>query len=220
MTTIEDTNDLSDIKTHFYAIVEKYPAVYANYKANPNLPSAMVNHDKMESKLTALYRRMFALQGKVEAEMDQHETNLNELTNTNVKLNAMLAKRRANLDSSDVIISLREPFTVRQLPGCNSGYSNCPCVDPNESSCSSKCKEACPATANQISMVAEARDIKKTTYTYSIARIVYLVVGIAVISYFILQTVGSGTMLEDAKLKAEQLKNKVYAQPDAQPIAR
>lgn len=199
MTMIEDTNDLSDIKTHFYAIVEKYPAVYANYKANPNLPSAMVDHDKMESNLTALHRRMFALQGKVEAEMDQHETNLNELTNANVKLNAMLAKRRANLENKHAMLepsdTLRESFTVGDNPSPT------------------------PST-NQISMVAHARDIKKSAYTYSIARIVYLVVGIAVISYFILQTVGSGTMLEDAKLKAEQLKNKSYAQPDAQPIAR
>jgi len=199
MTTIEDANDLSDIKTHFYAIVEKYPAVYANYKANPNLPSAMVAHDKMESNLTALHHRMFALQGKVEAEMDQHETDMDELTNISVKLNAMLAKRRANIDSSDAMRepsgTLRESFTLGDTPS------------PTPSS-------------NQISMVAEARDIKKTAYTYGIARIVYLVVGIAVISYFILQTVGSGTMLEDAKLKAEQLKNKAYAQPDAQPIAR
>ena len=90
MTTIEDANELSDIKTHFYAIMEHYPTVYANYKANPNLPSAMVNHDKMESRLTALHRRMFALQGKVGMELDQHETNMNELTNANVKLEIIM----------------------------------------------------------------------------------------------------------------------------------
>jgi hypothetical protein len=65
-----DINELSDIKTQFYAIAEKYPAVYANYKANPNLPSAMKDHDKMESTLTALYRRMFAFQAGVEKGME------------------------------------------------------------------------------------------------------------------------------------------------------
>jgi hypothetical protein len=214
--SIEDANDLSDIKTHFYAIVERYPAVYANHKANPHLPAAMMDNAKMEANLTALHRRMFAFQARVEKETDQHESNLHESTNANMKLNAMMAKRTANIDSSDAIIAMREPFTGRQLPGCNSDYSNCPCVDPNESSCSSKCKEVCPATANQISMVAEARDIERTAYTYSIARIVYLVVGIAVISYFILQTVGSSTIMEDAKLKAAQLTNRLYTQPAEQ----
>ena len=201
MTTIEDANELSDIKTHFYAIMEHYPTVYANYKANPNLPSAIVNHDKMESRLTALYRRMFALQGKVGMELDQHETNMNELTNANVKLNTALAKRRANFDSNDALITMQEPFTTQQM------------TDPTTPT-------ATP-TPNQISMVSEARDIKTTDYTYSIARIGYLVVGIVVISYFILQTVGSpnSTILEDAKLKAAQLKNKVYTQPTEQPAA-
>ena len=197
-TTIEDTNDLSDIKIQFYAIMENYPAVYANHKANPTLPSAIIDHDKLESKLTTLYRRMFALQGKIEAEMDQHETDMDDLTNASVKLNAMLAKRRANLDGKRAMLepiggTLRESFTVG---------------DPTPTTTPSP---------NQISMVAEARDIEKSAYTYSIARVVYLVVGIVMVSYFILQTVGRSTLLEDAKLKAEQLKNKLYTQTIAQP---
>jgi hypothetical protein len=188
--TTTDVNELSDIKTHFYAIMEKYPAVYANHKANPQLPSAMNDYDKMESNLTALYRRMFAFQAGVEKELEQHETKTNESTNANVKLNAMLAKRSAK----DALMPL-----------------NAIAADP-------------PPSPNQISMVAEARNIEHAAYAYSIARIVYLVAGIAVVSYFVLQTVGrpDSTVLEDAKLKAAQLKNTLYAQPTttqaAQPI--
>jgi hypothetical protein len=211
-----DVNELSDIRTHFYTTVERYPAVHANHNANPHLPSAMKDHDKMEANLTALHRRMFAFQAGVEKELDQHESAMNAHTNDNVRLNSMLAKRTANIDSSDALI--KEPFTVRQLPGCSLDPSgnpiNCPCVDPYESSCSSKCK-SCPATTNQISMVEEAKTIERTAYMYSIARIVYLLVGIVVVSYFVLQTVGGpdSTILADAKMKADQLRN-LYAQQE------
>ena len=218
-----DKDELSDIRLQFDATVERYPAVYANYNANPNLPSAMNDYAKMEANLTALYRRMFAFQAGVEKELDQHESVMNKYTNDNVRLNAMLAKRSAFLDGKDALIAMntptvRETFTVRQLPGCNSDYSNCPCVDPNESSCSSKCK-SCPATTNQISMVEEAKSIEKTAYMYSIARIVYLLVGIVVVSYFVLQTVGGpdSTILADAKMKAEQLKT-IYQSNDADKL--
>ena len=61
---------------------------------------------------------------------------------------------------------------------------------------------------NQISMVSEVRSIEKTAYAYSIGRIVYLSLGIMIISYFTFQTVGgpNSTILADAKLKADQLK--------------
>lgn len=213
-----DVNELSDIRTQFYATVERYPAVYANYNANPHLPSAMKDHDKMEANLTALYRRMFAFQAGVEKELDHHESAMNEHTNDNVRLNAKLAKRSAFLDGKDALI--KEPFTVRQLPGCSaildaSGNPvNCPCVKANESTCSSQC-EACPATTNQISMVEEAKTIERTAYMYGIARIVYLLVGIVVVSHFVLQTVGgsNSTILADAKMKADQLRN-LYAQQE------
>ena len=219
-----DVNELSDIRTQFYATVERYPAVYANYNANPNLPHAMNDHAKMEATLTALYRRMFAFQAGVEKELDHHESAMNEHTNDNVRLNAMLAKRSAFLDGKDALIAMktptvREPFTVRQLPGCSLDASgkpiNCPCVNANESTCSSQC-EACPATTNQISMVEEAKTIERTAYMYGIARIVYLLVGIVVVSYFVLQTVGGpdSTILTDAKMKAEQVKN-MYQSNDA-----
>lgn len=208
-----DVNELSDIRTQFYATVERYPAVHANHNANPHLPSAMKDHDKMEANLTALHRRMFAFQAGVEKELDQHESAMNARTNDNVRLNSMLAKRTANIDSSDALI--KEPFTVRQLPGCNSDYSNCPCVNAKESTCASQCKKECPATTNQISMMEEAKTIERTAYMYSIARIVYLLAGIVVVSYFVLQTVGGSdsTILADAKMKADQLRN-LYAQQE------
>jgi hypothetical protein len=186
-----EMTELSDIKTQFYAIAENYSAVYANYKANPNLPSAMKDHDKMESNLTALYRRMFAFQAGVEKGMEQLESRLNESTNDNAKLNAILAKRVASINGKDAMIvkraPVRESFVVSGLGG-----DGPPSPSPVE-----------------ISMVDEARSIEKTAYAHSIARIVYLLVGIAVVSYFILQTVGDpdSTILTDAKIKAEQLRN-------------
>jgi len=189
-----EITELSDIKTQFHAIAEKYSAVYANYKANPNLPSAMKDHDKMESNLTALYRRMFAFQAGVEKGMEQLESSLNESTNDNAKLNAILAKRVASINGKDAMIvkraPVRESFVVSGLGG--DGPPSPP-----------------PPSPVEISMVDEARSIEKTAYAHSIARIVYLLVGIAVVSYFILQTVGDpdSTILTDAKIKAEQLRN-------------
>ena len=65
----------------------------------------------------------------------------------------------------------------------------------------------------QISIVEEAKSIEKTAYVYSIVRIVYLLIGIVIVSYFILKTVrgiGSSTsananpILDNAIMKNEQ----------------
>jgi len=191
MTTDNATaNELSDIKTQFYAIVENYPAIYANYKANPNLPSAMTDHDKLESKLTSLYRRMFTFQAAVEKELEQHENALNQLTDVNLNLNATLAKTTASMQGKNAMIvkndTLQNSVTVSGLG------------------------DDLPV---QISIVEEAKSIEKTAYMYSIARIVYLLMGIAIVSYFILKTVrgtGSSTsanatpILDNARMKNEQ----------------
>jgi hypothetical protein len=59
-------SELDDIKNQFYLIMENYPEVYANYKMNPHLSSAMMAH---ESRLTELYRRMFAYQASIDKQM-------------------------------------------------------------------------------------------------------------------------------------------------------
>jgi hypothetical protein len=94
----------------------------------------------------------------------------------------MLAKKSAILDGKDALIAMQEPFTVRQ--------------DPTST-----------PSPIQISMVEEAKTIERTAYMYSIARIVYLLAGIVVVSYFVLQTVAGpdSAILADAKTKAEQL---------------
>lgn len=191
MTTDNATaNELSDIKTQFYAIVENYPAIYANYKANPNLPSAMNDHDQMESKLTSLYRRMFAFQAAVEKELEQHENALNQLTNDNLNLNATLAKTNASLQGKNAMIAKNDTLQNSVMV---SGLG-----------------DDLPV---QISIVEEAKSIEKTAYMYSIARIVYLLIGIAIVSYFVLKTVrgiGSSTspnanpILDNARMKNEQ----------------
>jgi len=186
--TTTATNDLSDIKTHFYALMEPYSTVYANYKVNPNLPSAADAYNQMEANLTSLYRRMFTFQAGVEKELDQNEGTVNDLTNENSKLNAMIARNGNSFNSKYMMMTsnaaIRESFIT--------GLGDAPD----------------PPSPNQISMVAEARSIEKTAYNYSIGRIVYLSLGIMIISYFIFQTVGgpNSTILADAKLKADQLK--------------
>lgn len=217
MTDATTQSELDDIKTQFYAIMENYPTVYANFKANPSLPTARDAHDKADAALTSLHRRMFTFQSALERALDENETAVGDLTVAGARLNAKVARRTAVLNNKNAIMespNVVESFVTRQLPGCtldtDSKPINCPCVEAGASTCSSKCS-SCPATALQLSLVAEVRDIEKRQYIYAIFRIVYLVVGIAMVSYFVAQTVGSpdSTIIDDAKNKAEQLKQNI-----------
>jgi hypothetical protein len=196
------TNELSDIKTQFYALMENYPTVYANYKVNPDLPSAAADYNKLEANVTSLHNRMFAFQSGMEKELDEREATVNELTSKNAKLNAILAKQSSSLDGKNALITV-EPFTtisgLAQLPGCNADKTNCPCVDEN-GSCPVSCKNKnlCTATPNQISMVAQVKSIEKTSYVYSLMRIMYLLLGIALISYFIYKMVGPASSADSS----------------------
>ena len=223
MSDIATSTELDDIRTHFYAIMENYPTIYANFKANPDLPSARDAHAKTEAALTALHHRMFAFKSALEKALDENESAVGQLTVEGARLNATLARRTAVLNNKDAMMVppqnksiVLESFVTRQLPGCKTDASgsgnpiNCPCVEAGANTCSAKCT-GCPASSNQLSLVAEARDIEKRQYIYAIFRIIYLVVGIAMVSYFVYQTVGSpdSTLLADAKLKAEQLKTNI-----------
>jgi hypothetical protein len=231
MSDIATSTELDDIRTHFYAIMENYPTIYANFKANPDLLSARDAHAKTEAALTALHHRMFAFKSALEKALDENESAVGQLTVEGARLNATLARRTAVLNNKDAMMVppqnksiVLESFVTRQLPGCKMmkdpsdatkmvvDPTSCPCVEAGASTCSAKCTTGCPASSNQLSLVAEARDIEKRQYIYAIFRIIYLVVGIAMVSYFVYQTVGSpdSTILEDAKLKAEQLKTKLY----------
>jgi len=175
------TATLDDLKTQFYAIMEQYPTVYANFKVSPDLPSARDAHDKTEAKLTALYRRMFSFQADVETAAEQHEDAVNKLTSENAKLNAIVARRGAAINGKNAFMTaatFKESFI-------NGGLGD----------------DGPTPSPNQISLVAEAKSIEKTTYIYAISRIVYLSLGIIMITYFILQTVGApdSTILSDAK---------------------
>ena len=196
------TQNLTDIKTQFDNLMENYPTVYANYNVNPNLPGAADAHAAMQANLTSLYARMNTFSGGLQAELDQRETAVNTLTSENSRLNAILARQTASLDSKNAFMMtdtmVYKPFTnmggLPQLPACTFDASggapqNCPCVD-STASCPASCKESCPATTNQISMGDEAKSIEKTTYLYSILRVIYLLLGIGLISYFIYKMVG------------------------------
>ena len=178
--TATATATLDDLKTQFYAIMEQYPTVYANFKVNPDLPSARDAHDKTEAQLTALYRRMFSFQADVETAAQQHEDAVNDLTSENAKLNAIVARRGSAINGKNAFMTatFKESFI-------NGGLGD----------------DATTPSATQISLVAEAKSIEKTSYIYAISRIVYLSLGIMMITYFILQTVGApdSTILSDAK---------------------
>ena len=187
-----DKDELNDIKNQFHLIMEDYPTVYAQFKLNPSLPSAMSAHDKMESNLTLLYRRMFVSQAAIDKQLEEYETTMNALTIQNTKLNTALVNQEKSLASLKTMprMPIKESFaTITGLSGDT------------------------PPTPNQISMVRHATTIENSVYYYSIARIIYLVVGISVVSYFIFQTIGApdSTILADVKMKAEQLKSQAEA---------
>jgi len=227
-TTTLTQSELDDIKTQFYAIMENYPTVYANFKANPSLPTARDAYDKTDAALTSLHRRMFTFQSAIERALDENETAVGQLTVKGARLNARVARRTAVLNNKNAMMespNVVESFVTRQLPGCtmkkdpndssNSGKQvvdplSCPCVEAGANTCSKSCS-TCPASSTQLSLVAEARDIEKRQYIYAIFRIIYLVAGIAMVSYFVAQTVGSpdSTIIDDAKNKAEQLKQNI-----------
>jgi hypothetical protein len=218
-TTTLTQSELDDIKTQFYAIMENYPTVYANFKANPSLPTARDAHDKTDAALTSLHRRMFTFQSALERALDENETAVGQLTVKGARLNARVARRTAVLNNKNAMMespNVVESFVTRQLPGCSSTLDasgnpiNCPCVEAGANTCFKSCS-TCPASSTQLSLVAEARDIEKRQYIYAIFRIIYLVVGIAMVSYFVAQTVGSpdSTIIDDAKNKAEQLKQNI-----------
>ena len=184
-------DDLNDIKKQFYLIMETYSDVYAQFNLNPSLPAAMSAHDQMESNLTLLYRRMFVSQSAVDKQLDEYETTMNALTTENTKLNAVLATQENSLAS----IKTMPQMPVRESFMTITGMGNT------------------PPSSNQISLVMDANTIKNSVYYYSIARIIYLFVGIIVVCYFIFQTIGApdSTILADVKMKADQLKSQAQA---------
>jgi hypothetical protein len=190
-------DDLKDINTQFHLNMENYQTVYANYKLNPTLPSAMSAHDKTEANLILLYRRMFVTQAAVDKQLEDAETTVNGLTTNNTTLNTALLKQEKSLASLK---------TMPQMPVKESFIASVS-DDP-------------PPTPNQLSMVKHAKTITNSVYYYSIARIIYLLVGISVVSYFIFQTIGApeSTILADVKMKADQLKSQAQAIQPALPF--
>jgi hypothetical protein len=157
-----------------------------------------------------------------------------QLAKKGAQLNAKLARKTAILNNKDQTmatmpltaasstrVTVMEPFISmsglsKQLPGCNSDMSNCPCVKAGQSTCAEECNvqgksdpnKKCPPSDANRSLVVEAATIEKRAYVYAVCRIIYLIIVICVVMYFIFQTVGSAdsTILYDAKTKAEQLK--------------
>jgi hypothetical protein len=221
--------ELDDIKTQFYAIMEDYPKIYANFKMTPDLPSAREARDKTDAALSSLHSRMFAFKAAMEKRQDENEETMARLAKKGAQLNAMLARKTAILNNKDQTmattpltaesstrVTVMEPFMSTQLPGCNDNHTNCPCVNPEESVCASTCNDKgktdpskkCPPSDATRSLVVEAANIEKRAYIHAACRIIYLIIAICIVMYFIFQTVGSAdsTILYDARMKADQLK--------------
>ena len=230
-------HELDDIKLQFYAIMENYPKMYANFKMSPNLPSAREAHDKTDAALTSLHSRMFTFKAALEKKQDENEDTMAQLAKKGAQLNAKLARKTAILNNKDQTmatmpltaasstrVTVMEPFISmsglsglsKQLPGCNSDMSNCPCVRAGQSTCAEACNaqgesdpnKKCPPSDANRSLVVEAANMEKRAYIYAVCRIIYLIMAICIVSYFIFQMVGSAdsTIIYDAKTKAEQLK--------------
>ena len=227
--------ELDDIKTQFYAIMEDYPKIHANFKMSPDLPSAREARDKTDAALSSLHNRMFAFKAAMEKRQDENEETMAQLAQKGAQLNAMLARKTAILNNKDQTmaampltaaastrVTVMEPFISmsglqsRQLPGCNDKHTNCPCVNVGERTCASKCNDEgakdpnkkCPSFDANRSLVVEAANMEKRAYIHAACRIIYLIIAICIVSYFIFQTVGSAdsTILYDARMKADQLK--------------
>ena len=225
LTSDDAKDELADIKMQFYVLMEKYPQTYANFKMTPNLPSARDAHDRMDAELTKLYGRMFLFRGTMEKKQNDNEAAIAKLARESTGLNAEFEERTASLNSKNALMS-QMPFTVgsgsdvsviesfttiRQLPGCNKSRSNCPCVDPGQNTCSADCTN-CPNT-NQHSLVVESASIAKRAYIHAVCRIIYLLIGICVVSYFIYQLVRSpdSVVLNDARAFTNQTYDAVAA---------
>lgn len=201
-----ENSELQDIKKQFHLLMENYPEVYARYQTSPNLPRAMMAHDKMEADLTALHRRMFAYQASIDKQLEENETSLQNLTTQNSKMNAILSKQEMKVSSMNDV--MKEKKTIK-MP-----------VRESFNTITGLADEDVP-TQSQFYTVDNARLIEISAYYYSIARIVYLLVGIGIVSYFIFERVDSpdSTILADAKMKTDELKNKLI-EPSAATTMR
>ena len=212
--------ELDDIKIQFYAIMEDYPRMHANFKMSPHLPNAREAHDRTEAALTSLHNRMFMFRAALEKKQDENEDTMAHLAKRGGQLNAKLARKIAILNNKDQTmatmpltaasnarVTVMEPFISmsglsglsKQLPGCNADMTNCPCVKPGQSTCASECNaqgksdpnNKCPPSGANRSLVVEAANIEKRAYMHAVCRIIYLIIAICIVVYFIYQMVGS-----------------------------
>lgn len=212
--------ELDDIKTQFYAIMENYPKMYANFKMTPDLPSVREARNKTDTALASLHSRMFAFKAAMEKKQEENEETMAQLAKKGAQLNAKIARKTAILNNKDQTmattpltatsstqVTVMEPFISMsglgglsmQLPGCNSDMTNCPCVKAGERTCANECNvqgknnpnKKCPPSSANRSLVVEAANIEKKAYIYAVCRIIYLIIAICIVSYFIYQMVRS-----------------------------
>jgi hypothetical protein len=152
LTSDDAKHELNDIKMQFYALMEKYPQTYANFKMTPNLPSARDAHDRMDAELTKLYGRMFLFRGTMEKRQNDNEAAIAKLAQESAGLNAEFEERTASLNSKNALMS-QMPFTV------GSGRD----VSVIESFANRQINVDVQGIATQYRTVGDATDIKFTT---------------------------------------------------------
>ena len=176
-------SELNDIINHFSAATENYSQVYADYKMMPNNPNAETEYNKKNKTLQTLYDRMFRFKANLDKKMkDSYET-LEQKT----KENSIALAKKARTDSINQTIN----ETANQMIQSPENF-----IETFE-----------PAKTTD----DERLETGKRIYIIAILNIIYILIGILVISFFIYRLVkqSDSVIINDIKTKAEGIKDKV-----------
>lgn len=176
-------SELNDIINHFSAATENYSQVYADYKMMPNNPNAETEYNKKNKTLQTLYDRMFRFKANLDKKMkDSYET-LEQKT----KENSIALAKKARTDSINQTINETANQMIQSPENFIETFEPAKNIDD------------------------ERVQTGKRIYIIAILNIIYILIGILVISFFIYRLVkqSDSVIINDIKTKAEGIKDKV-----------
>lgn len=180
---MEMDSELNDIINHFSAATENYSQVYADYKMMPNNPNAETEYNKKNKTLQTLYDRMFRFKANLDKKMkDSYET-LEQKT----KENSIALAKKARNDSINQTINETANQMIQSPENFIETFEPAKNIDD------------------------ERVQTGKRIYIIAILNIIYILIGILVISFFIYRLVkqSDSVIINDIKTKAEGIKDKV-----------
>jgi len=180
---MEMDSELNDIINHFSAATENYSQVYADYKMMPNNPNAQTEYNKKNKTLQTLYDRMFRFKANLDKKMkDSYET-LEQKT----KENSIALAKKARNDSINQTINETANQMIQSPENFIETFEPAKNIDD------------------------ERVQTGKRIYIIAILNIIYILIGILVISFFIYRLVkqSDSVIINDIKTKAEGIKDKV-----------